>query len=296
MNNENIIAIHNLKKNITKWRILSIIVIFILIIVLIVKASVNKKKNKDVILKIEINSEIKNNLFSEEKLKYLEQDFVKGIVLVLNSPGGDVVESEKLYNIFRKIAIKKPMIVLINGVCSSGCYLVALASDYILAYNTSIVGSIGVLIQSFEITELAKKIGINLTNYKSSPLKNALNPFEKITPDIDMAISQQLDDVYDYFVSIFTERRKLKTLDGQEIANGQTYTGRQALELKLIDKINTNNNEINDFFETKNLDLKKNKIQEHNIYKKDKKHNFINKILSETLLNIEQNKHSIKFN
>jgi protease-4 len=281
MKNEIFVTIQHLKGTILKWRILAIIAIFLLVISSGDGVILKNQRSASVIARIKINTQIINNTFSDKKLKLLEEDYIRGVILEIDSPGGDVVESEKMYNFFRKIAIKKPLVVSIKGLCTSGAYMIALASDYIIAYNTSLVGSIGVIVESYEITEMAKKLGITLTNYKSSPLKAALNPFEKITPDVDMIISQEIDDIYDYFLGIFIERRKIKVAEAQEIANGQTYTGRQALEFGLIDKIG-GEDEIIDFLKVNNFNLNKINIVDFDIYD-DKKSVSLKKALGFTI-------------
>ncbi len=229
---------------------------------------------KDIIARVNIRDYIGNDSFSREKLEKLKDDKIKAIILDIDSPGGDVVASEMLYTFFRKLSIDKPIISQINGLGTSGAYLLAMASDYIIAYNTSAVGSIGVIAQNYEITELAKKFGISLTTFKSSILKSAPNPFEKITPDVDMVVNQEINDIYDYFLTIFIQRRKIKTLEAQEIANGQVYTGRQALEYGLIDKIGGDDEAI-EYFKDINIDMDKVKIVDFDIYKDSNKFNSI---------------------
>jgi protease-4 len=278
MKNETFIVIQDFRKKVIKWRVLAFIGIFLTII----SSSgnvVQSKKNQNIIARVKISGILINNLSSKKKLKELDSDNIKAVILDIDSPGGDVVESEMLYTFFRNLSKKKPIVSIINGVGASGAYIVAMASDYIIAYNTSAVGSIGVLVQSYELTELAKKIGISLTTYKSSPLKSAPNPYEKITPDVDMVVSQEIDDVYDYFLSIFIERRRIKITEAQEIANGQIYTGRQALEFGLIDKIG-GEDELLNYFKDINLDVSKMNFVDFNIYKNESGLDFIGNLLS----------------
>lgn len=274
MKDEVFVVIQNLKKSLFRWRVFALVAVCLLIIASSSGKIFKLEKEENKIIRIALDREITNNLFSEQKIRdLLSKDEVKGVILEINSAGGDVVESEKLYNAFRKLAIKKPLVVSINGICTSGAYMIAMASDYIIAYNTSVVGSIGVIVEAYEITELAKKLGISLTNYKTSNLKSALSPLEKITPDVDMVVSQQINDVYDYFLNIFIERRKIKVEEAQEIANGQAYTGRQALDFGLIDKIG-GYDEIKEYFKINNLDLDSIKIVDYDIYN-EKEDNFI---------------------
>ena len=282
MKSDTIIFIKELKKKVSLWRLLTFASVFFLVI-LTSNRIFNSSSNKNFIAKINIDGVILNDTFSFNKINELKNDNIKGIILSINSNGGDVVESEKLYTFFRELSKEKPIVSIINGMGASGAYLVAMASDYIVSYNTSLVGSVGVLMQTYEITDLAKKIGINLINYKSSSLKGAPNPFEKINPDVDMVISQQINDIYDYFLNIFIERRKIAITEAQEIANGQVYTGRQALEYGLVDKIG-GENEVLDYFKDNNIDTDNIQIIDFNIYKKSK-FDILNNLVNSRLYN-----------
>ena len=277
MKSDTFVFIKTLKKSLFRWRLLALFAVFLLII----SSSgyvYNSKRSSNIIARVNINTSIISNIFSYNKLKLLENDEVKAVILNIDSPGGEVTESEKLYEFFRKLSKKKPIVSVINGMGTSGAYMIAMASDYIVSYNTSSVGSIGVVVQTYEVTDLAKKVGISLTNYKSSPLKAAPNPLEKLNPDVDMIISQQINDIYDYFLNIFVERRKIKITEAQEIANGQVYTGRQALEYGLVDKIGTEDDAL-DYLRDNKINVDAYDIVDFNIYKNSKMdviNNFIN--------------------
>ena len=277
MKSDTFILIKKLKESLFKWRLLAFIAIFLVVISSSSKI-LNNSNNKNIIARVSIDTPIVNGFFSYDSLKKLEGDNVKAIILNIDSSGGDVVESEKLYLFFRKLSKTKPVVSVINGMGASGAYMIAMASDYIVSYNTSAVGSIGVIIQTYEVTDLAKKLGISLTTYKSSILKAAPNMLEKVNPDVDMVMSQQINDVYDYFLNIFVERRKIKITEAQEIANGQIYTGRQALEYGLVDKIGTEEDALN-FLKDNKIDVDNINIVDYDIYKKSNSgiiSNFIN--------------------
>lgn len=282
------VTIQKLKNKVVLWRALTFICIFFSLVMLGGKILKSSVVDKNIIARVKISDYIENGTFSKEKMNELKNDSVKAVILDIDSQGGDVVASEVLYNFFRKLATEKPVISKIEGMGASGAYLVAMASDYIIAHNTSVVGSIGVLVQTYEITELAKKMGISLTSYKSSPLKAAPNPFEKVTPDVDMIISQEINDIYDYFLTIFVERRKIKITEAQEIANGQIYTGRQALDYGLIDKIG-GDDEVMEYFKDIDIDINKVKIVDFNIYKHTSKFdNFVSTFKGNTPKNMIQ--------
>ncbi len=266
MKNDNFLVIQDFKKKILSWRIVTF---FCLISIILISAQniFNKKKVKfknEYVARISIKDIIKADNFSSKRLKELEKDDVVGIILDIDSPGGEVVASERLYLFFKNLSKKKPVVSVISSCGASGAYMIAMASDYIIAANTSIVGSIGVILETEEITELADKIGVKFTNFKSSPLKASPNMFEKITPDVEMVTNQLIEDIYDYFLNIFIERRNIKAIEAQEIANGQIYTGRQALEFGLIDKIGTEDDAI-EYLKDNKVDMDEIEIIDYDI-------------------------------
>ena len=159
----------------------------------------------------------------------------------IDSPGGEVVPSEILYTRLKEISLRKPVVTMIKGLGASGAYMAALASEYIVAYNTSLVGSIGVLFQSNNFSSALDKVGVKVKMYKSSKFKAAPNMFEETDEEIDSVMSEKVNDIYSYFLDIFVNNRKISRRDAIDIANGQVYTGRQALNFKLIDKIGDTN-------------------------------------------------------
>ncbi len=169
---------------------------------------------------------------------------IKALILYVDSPGGTVVGGEKIYNILRKISSKKPVVVVLGTLATSAGYLIALGGDYIISHNGTITGSIGVIMQSAEITELAEKLGVKLNNFKSSPLKAAPNPTEKLTPEVQEAIMESVADAYDYFIEVVAERRGLSLEQVRKIADGRIYLGKKALKLKLVDAVGTKDDAV----------------------------------------------------
>ena len=105
------------------------------------------------------------------------------VIVHIDSPGGTTAGSEQLYDSLRAVAAKKPMVVVVDGLAASGGYIAAMAADHIVAQDTSLVGSIGVLFQYPNFTELLKTIGVKVEEVKSSPLKAAPNGFEPTSPE-----------------------------------------------------------------------------------------------------------------
>lgn len=173
-----------------------------------------------------------------KKLKELGEDnYVQAVILHVNSPGGTVGGSEALYNAFKKIAAKKPLVVVVDDYATSGAYLTAIAGEQIFANNMSILGSVGVYASYFEVTELARNLGIAMGAIKSAPLKATPNPMEKVTEEQIAAEKVVVDDMCDFFMDKVKVARNLSDAEVAEVIQAKTYSGRQALKLHLIDAI-----------------------------------------------------------
>ena len=224
-----------LLNQIKKWKWLFFLSCFALIISF---TNFKKSGNKDIIAQVDIVGIIDHRPELIEELKNLETSKqVKALVLYIDSPGGTTYASEEIYTSLKNISKKKPVVAVLGTVAASGGYMVAMAADHILARNMTITGSIGVLAENFEITELAQKLGIKLENYKSSPLKASPNPFEKTNEEVKNAEMQVIKDSYDIFVNMLMDSRKLKKDQALKLADGKIYIGKTAKELKLIDNI-----------------------------------------------------------
>jgi protease-4 len=186
-----------------------------------------------------------------ESLK--DDKHAKAVIVNLNSPGGTAVGSEIIYKILKDIGKDKPVVTVMNSIATSGAYMIALAGEHIWAHNTTLTGSIGVIIRSFEATDLADKVGIKFINLKTNPNKAALSPTEKLSPEVEAVVMESLHDTYDYFVNLVMERRKLSRDEVLKVADGRVFTGNQALKNKLIDAIGTKKDAIEWLKKNKNI-------------------------------------------
>lgn len=170
-----------------------------------------------------------------------DRDAIKAILLDINSPGGEVTASDVIYHQIKKIKKEtgKPVIALIGSMGASGAYYVACAADRILAHPTSIIGSIGVLMHSINVEELAEKIGVKAVYLKSekTPKKDILSPFRQMNEEEKAMLLGIINNVYNRFVKIVSESRGKSAEEITKIADGGIYDADQALELGLIDAI-----------------------------------------------------------
>jgi protease-4 len=163
---------------------------------------------------------------------------VKAIILRINSPGGEVVASDAIYQAIIEAREKKPVVASIDTVGASGAYYAAVGADYIIANELSITGSIGVILQSLTIDGLADKVGIKFYTYKSGRYKDILNPTREPTPDEQAMVQGLIMEVYDKFVGIVAEERKMKVEDLKNgLADGRILSGKQALDAGFVDAL-----------------------------------------------------------
>ncbi len=164
-------------------------------------------------------------------------DKAKALIVKINSPGGTFVGGESLYLALRDVAEHKPVLAVMGTIATSAGYMVAIASDRIYARNGTITGSIGVLMQTTDITGLLENIGVSAEAIKSGPLKAAPSPLEPLTDEVRAATQSVIDDMHALFTSMVAERRSLDEAGVQRLADGRVYSGRQALGHDLIDEI-----------------------------------------------------------
>ena len=162
---------------------------------------------------------------------------VRAVIVHVNSPGGTTVGSEAVYEHLRELAKKKPIVTVMGSQATSGGYITAIAGDHIIARGNTLTGSIGVIMQWPNAKELLESIGIKYREVKSDPLKAAPNPFTDDDPEAIAVVREVIDDSHDWFIKLVAERRKLADTDARRLGNGRIYTGRQALDAKLIDGI-----------------------------------------------------------
>jgi protease-4 len=189
------------------------------------------------IARINIEGLIRSDQERVEALERLEKSQAAAVIVHINSPGGTTAGSEQLYDALTRLKAKKPLVVVVEGLAASGGYITAIAADHIIAQQSSLVGSIGVLFQFPNFSELLKTVGVKVEEVKSSPLKAAPNGFEPTSPEARAALDSLVKDSYAWFRGLVKERRAMDDAQLEKVADGRVFTGRQAVDLKLIDQL-----------------------------------------------------------
>jgi protease-4 len=171
-----------------------------------------------------------------KKLHILEKNSdVKGIILRINSPGGAVAPSQEIYEELKRIKEKKRIYTSISSIAASGGYYIAIASNKIFANPGSLTGSIGVIMQSYNIEELMGKIGIKSQVIKSGVNKDLGSPYRAMKPTERKLLKSVIGDTHEQFITAISDSRNLDRNKVSELADGRIFTGKQALQVNLID-------------------------------------------------------------
>jgi len=227
-----------LKRRLSLWRFVAVVVILGSAVGALIAVYGGAGGFSDHIARVRINGIILDDTEQQKLLKKIaDASRVKAVILAINSPGGTTTGSEALYEAIRKLAKKKPVVAVLGTVAASGGYIAALGADYIVARGNTITGSIGVIFQWAEFSELFGKIGVKFETIKSGPLKAQPNFTEKASEAARKATEDMVRDSADWFYRLVTERRKFSSDQIGKVTDGRVFTGRQALEVKLIDAI-----------------------------------------------------------
>jgi protease-4 len=170
-----------------------------------------------------------------------ESDRIKAVVLDINSPGGQPAEAERIYVAIASLKAKhpKPVVAAISSVGASAAYLIAVHADKVVSAEYAVVGSIGALIQTWDVHRALDRVDVVQRVYTSGRLKSMLNPFTEPTPEATQKAQELVSEIGAVFVKEVKERRGTKLRAGVDIASGEVWTGRQALDLGLVDAIGT---------------------------------------------------------
>jgi len=226
-----------MRRKLTFWRVSALLIALVALVGLAVAFVPGSRLMApgNYIARITVQGLIRGNRDRVEALERLGKSRARAVILHIDSPGGTTAGSEQLYDALRALQAKKPTVVVVDGLAASGAYIAALSCDHIIAQDTSLVGSIGVLFQYPNFTQILKTVGIQMEEIKSSPLKAAPNGFEPTSPEARAAIAAIVTDSYAWFKDLVKNRRRMTDAQLAAVADGRVFTGRQGVGLKLVD-------------------------------------------------------------
>jgi protease-4 len=245
-----------LRRKLTFWRVFAAIIVVAAVAIIGMMLSPpgrNALSTSGSIARVNIEGIIRSDSERVEALERLENSNAAAVVVHINSPGGTTAGSEQLYDSLMRLKAKKPLVVVVEGLAASGGYIAAIAADHIVAQQSSLVGSIGVLFQYPNFADLLKTIGVKVEEVKSSPLKAAPNGFEPTSPEARDALDALVKDSYAWFKGLVKERRGMDDAQLDKVADGRVFTGHQAIDLKLIDQLGDEKAAVTWLVEQKNV-------------------------------------------
>src|ERR1700753_3227686 len=229
-----------IRRKLTFWRVAAALVAVAAIVtigMLVTPGAHGSLAPSGSIARVNIEGLIRSDQDRVEALDRLAESSTDAVIVHINSPGGTTAGSEPLYDSLTRLNAKKPLVVVVEGLAAAGVYIPAIAADHIIAQQTSLVGSIGVLFQFPNFSELLKTIGVKVEEVKSSPLKAAPNGFEPTRPEARDALDALVKDSFAWLKGLVKERRGMDDAQLEKVADGRVFTGHQALDLKLIDQL-----------------------------------------------------------
>jgi protease-4 len=230
-----------MRRKLTFWRVAAALIAIAAVVALgmasTASGTMGLATTSGSIARVKIDGLIRSDADRVAALERLEKSSAAAVVVHINSPGGTTAGSEELFDALSRLKAKKPLVVVVEGLAASGGYIAALASDQIVARQSSLVGSIGVLFQYPNFAELMKTVGVKVEEVKSSPLKAAPNGFEPTSPEARAALDSLVKDSYAWFRGLVKDRRHMDDSQLEKVADGRVFTGRQAVGLKLVDQL-----------------------------------------------------------
>jgi protease-4 len=175
----------------------------------------------------------------EAVTKLTDNDSVKALIVTINSPGGSVAGGEGLHDAIARVAQKKPVVAVMGGTAASAGYMIAVPAARIFATNATLTGSIGVLMQSPDISGLLGKVGVQVDELVSGPLKGQPSVVKPLSPDGRAMLQGVVMDLYGQFIDMVVAGRHMDAARVRGLADGRPYTGHQAIGLGLVDQIGT---------------------------------------------------------
>lgn len=257
---ETVLDRRRLRRSVTLWRALGVGGVALALVALVFgNSNVDKYSTENQIARVTIEGTITESRDQLKMLKEIEDaDHVKGVLLFVNSPGGTTAGGEALFEALRNVAKKKPVVAQFGTIAASAGYIVGLACDHIVARGNTITGSVGVIFQWPEFKDLLDKLGVKVNEVKSGTLKAAPSVFEPINDQSRKVIEAMIADGFKWFAGLVEDRRGIKVADVPGLVEGRIFSGREALQAKLIDQIGGERDAVAWLETTKNIskDLK----------------------------------------
>lgn len=226
-----------LKQRLVVWRTLAVIATVVVVLVALHGAGLSFGEPAH-IERLRVDGLITEDRAQLAAVRHAgSDDSVKALIVSIDSPGGSVAGGEALYRAISGVAAKKPVVAVMHGLAASAGYMVSLPANRIFANESTLTGSIGVLLETGDVSGLLGKLGITVDPLVSGPLKDQPSYVKPLSPEGRDVLQSLVMDMYGQFVDMVATSRHMDPNAVRALADGRVYTGRQALKLGLIDAI-----------------------------------------------------------
>ncbi len=225
-----------LKRQVVVWRVISILAVLAIGVVAIGKTDLFDGRSHVALLSID-GLILSNRQLDQMLRDQIEDRRAAALVVSIDSPGGETAASESVYRALLAVGEVKPVVAVMGSVAASGGYMVALAADQIFARESTITGSIGVVLETTNVVGLMEMIGVENEFIRSGPLKAQPNLLERLTPDARAVNQALVDDTHTMFKRMVAERRSLEPKAVDALADGRVFSGATAKSNGLIDAL-----------------------------------------------------------
>ncbi len=249
--------------------------LFLLLVLILIASTKEQTLQKPNLMKIELFGAIMDAKEVLNKIEEAQKPNIKGVLFVVNSPGGAVAPSIEISMAIKKLKEEKPVVAYAAGTMASGSYYASIWADKIIANPGSVIGSIGVIFESANIKKLIEKIGIEPQIVKAGKYKEVGTPFREWRDFEKEEIKKVIYDTYDMFVKDVADARKLDIKNRDKFAQAHIFTARQAKDVGLIDQVGT-------FFDAKREVEKLSGVKIPYWKKEDRFEKFLEKLSDET--------------
>ena len=228
-----------LKRRLALWRITAVVLGLLVIVALTLG---NQQAGPGALLPHIARLSVSGIITDDQKMqdlidKLAKAEQVKAVIVDINSPGGTTTGGEAMYDAVRRLAAKKPVVAVCGTLATSAAYIVALATDRIFVHGNTITGSVGVIFEWVDVSELMHTIGVKVEEVKSGPLKAEPDPFHPADEKARALSEEIVQEAKVWFVDLVAKRRAIDPEAVPGLTEGRIYSGRQAVTFKLVDQV-----------------------------------------------------------
>lgn len=227
-----------LRRRLTLWRALAIVAVFGALALVAALRIPDALPGGQHVLRLPVSGFITEDRRVLQAIEdAAKNDAVRALVVAIDSPGGSMAGGEALHTALRRFAEHKPVVAVMGATAASAGYMAALPAQRVFARESTVTGSIGVLLQSFDLSDLLERAGVRPQVFTSGPLKDQPSLFRPLTEEGRAAVDRVIQDLHGQFVGMVAAGRRMDPARARALADGRIFTGRQAVEEGLVDAI-----------------------------------------------------------